>query len=89
MRNQQDNKDLIKIAQNNRDYSMQNFHGANKKYSLICKNRLIVIPKQLEKQVVEWHRNTLCHPREACTELSIFQLFLLEDFMQNSTRNLY
>ena len=53
MRNQQKDKELIKIAQNNKDYSIQNFHGADKKYSLICKNRKIVIPKQLEKQVID------------------------------------
>ena len=48
MRNQQNDKELIKIAQNNKDYSIQNFHGADKKYSLIF--------KLLEKQVVEWYR---------------------------------
>ena len=41
------------------------------KYSLILKNRIIVIPKQLEQQVVEWYHNTLCHPGETRTELSI------------------
>ena len=75
MRNQQKDKELIKIAQNNKDYSIQNFHGADKKYSLICKNRKIVIPKQLEKQVVEWYHNALCHPGETRTELSISQHF--------------
>ena len=39
----------MKIAQNDKDYSIQNFHEADKKYSLICKNRKIVIHKQLEK----------------------------------------
>ena len=49
MQYQQNDKELIKIAQNNKDYSVQNFHGTNKKYSLTCKNCNIVIPKQLEK----------------------------------------
>ena len=31
MRKQQKDKELIKIATNNKDYSMQNFHGAYKK----------------------------------------------------------
>ena len=75
MQNQQKDKEFIKIVQNNKDYSVQNFHGASKKYSLICKNRKIVIPKQLEKQVSEWYNNILCHQRETRTELSIFQYF--------------
>ena len=45
MQNQQKDKDLIKIAQNNKDYSIQNFHGADKQYSLICENCKTVIPK--------------------------------------------
>ena len=39
MQNQQKDKKLIESAQNNKDYSIQNFHVADKKYSLICKNR--------------------------------------------------
>ena len=35
----------------------------------------VVIPKQLEKQVVEWYHNALCHPGETRTELSISQHF--------------
>ena len=63
------------IAQNNKDYSIQNFHGAYKKHSLICKNRKIVIPKQLEKQVVEWYHNVLYHSGGTRKELSISQHF--------------
>ena len=48
---------------------------ADKKYSLICRKHKIVIPKLLEKQVVEWYHNALCHPGETCTELSIAQHF--------------
>ena len=32
MQNQQKDKEWIKIAQNNKDYSVHKFHGANKKY---------------------------------------------------------
>ena len=72
MLNQQKDKDLIKIAQNNKDYSIQNFHRAD---IFIRKNLKIVIPKQIEKHVVEWNHNALCHPGETRTELSISQLF--------------
>ena len=47
MQYQQKDKDLIKIAQNNKDNSIQNFYGANKKYSLICRNCKIVISELL------------------------------------------
>ena len=45
--NQQKNTDSIKTAQYNKDYSIQNFDGVDKKYYLIFKNCKIVIPKQL------------------------------------------
>ena len=75
MQYQQKDKNLIKILQNNKDYSIQNFHGADEKYFLICRNRKNLIPKQLEKQVVEWYHNALCNPGETRTELSITQYF--------------
>ena len=71
IQNQQKNKELIKISQTYKDYSKLNFHGADKKYSLICKNRKIGIPKQLENQIVEWYHDTSCHHGETHTELSI------------------
>ena len=69
MHNQRKDKELIKIAQINEDYSIQNFYRANKKYFLIRKNRNIVIPKQLEKQVEESYHDVLCHTGETHTEL--------------------
>ena len=75
MRYQQQDKNLIKIAKQNNDYSIKHFHGADKKYSLICRKHRIVIPKQLEKRVVEWYHHTLCHPGETRTELTIAQHF--------------
>ena len=53
MRYQQKDRKLIKIAQTIKDYSVQNCNGADKKYSFIGRNRKIVIPKQLEKQIVK------------------------------------
>ena len=50
MRFQQKDKSLIEIAEvKPKDYSIKPFHGTGKKYSLICKNRKIVIPKQKQK----------------------------------------
>ena len=54
MRFQQKDKSLIEIVKENRKvYSIKQFHGASKTYSLICRHREIVIPKQIQKKLVE------------------------------------
>ena len=65
----------MKITTTQKDYFIQNFHMADKQYSLISRNCKIMIPKQLEKQVVEWYYNALCHPGGTYTEQSITQHF--------------
>ena len=65
----------METAKLNKDYTIKHFHGADKKYSHVCRKHKIVIHKLLEKQVVEWYRNALCHPGESCTDLSIAQHF--------------
>ena len=75
MQYQQNNKPLIETANLYKDYSIKHFHGANKKCSLNYRKHEIMIPKLLEKQVVEWYHNALCHPGETRTELSIAQHF--------------
>ena len=69
MQYQQNNKPLIETTKLKKDYSIKFFHGADKKDSLICTTHKIVIPKLLEKQVVEWYHNALCHSGETHTEL--------------------
>ena len=76
MRFQQKDKSLIEIAKEKpKDYSIKQFHGAGKKYSLICRRGKIVIPKQLQKTLVEWYHSVLSHPGETRTELTIGQHF--------------
>ena len=48
---------------------------ADKNYNLKGIKHKIVIPKLIEKYVVEWYHNALCHPGETHTELSIVQHF--------------
>ena len=64
---------------------MKHFHGADKKYSLICRKHKIVIPKLLENQVVEWYYNVLYHPEEILTELSIAQCFYWRNLRKTRT----
>ena len=87
MQYQQNEKELIKVAQNNKDYSIHNFHGADKNYFFTCKNHKIVIPKQLEKQVIECNTNVLCHPGETCTELSISQHFFTRIYVEQYVKS--
>ena len=49
---QKDNSQ-IKITKEHKDYSIKHFHGVDKKYSFICRKHKIMIPKQLEKRIVE------------------------------------
>ena len=46
-----------------------------KKRELICLNNKIIIPASLQKRVVEWYHNILCHPGETRTEQTIRQHF--------------
>ena len=51
----------LKIVQNDKDYSIQNLHRADKKYSLICKIHKIEIPKQSENQTIMHSANQEKH----------------------------
>ena len=50
----QSEKPLIQTAKFDKDCLIKHFHRADKNYSLICRKHKIVIPKLLEKQVVEY-----------------------------------
>ena len=51
---QQEDKSLIEIAKEKpNDYSIKQYHGADKMYSLICRQRKIMIPKQIQNTLVE------------------------------------
>ena len=65
MRFQQKDKSPIQIVKEKpNDYSIKHFHGEGKKYSLIYRHEKIVIPKPIQKTLVEWYHNILCHPGE-------------------------
>ena len=49
MQYQQNNKCLIETAKSNKEFTIKQFHGADKKYSLICSKYEVVIPKTLKK----------------------------------------
>ena len=75
MKFQQKDKSLLETAKKNKNFKINQFHGAGKSYSLICFNNKIVVPKDLQKRMVQWYHTTLNHPGETRTELTISQHF--------------
>ena len=54
MRFQHNDKSPIEIFKEKpKDYSIKQFHGSGKTYSLICRHGKIVIPKQFQKFLLE------------------------------------
>ena len=66
---------LIDYAAKRSEYSLEVFHGGGKSRQLLCKNGKIVIPKTLQRHVVEWYHTMLCHPGITRTEDTIQQHF--------------
>jgi hypothetical protein len=56
-------------------YSETTFRGGDKSHILICKNGKIAIPKPLQRKIVDWYHEMLCHPGETRTEQTIRQHF--------------
>ena len=77
LKHQQEDEELLKAVQENatNNYHLKTFRGGEKKYSLICHSGKILIPKTLQKRIVEWYHTTLLHPGETRTELTIRQHF--------------
>ena len=79
MRFQQQDNSLIEIATEK--------PGSSKMYSHIYRHRIIVIPKQILKSLLEWYHNVLCHPGKTRTELTIGQHFYWKG-LQKSVDNI-
>ena len=71
---QKASKQLMKIL-NMKDslYKTQDFHGGGKTYSLVCYKDKIVVPNELQRQVIEWYHTNLVHPGINRTEETIEQ----------------
>ena len=68
---QQQDKELLKIAMNNKEYHLKTYKVAGKEIPLLCHQNKIVIPKAIQKQVAQWYHVQLCHPGETRTEQTI------------------
>ena len=78
---------LMDKVQNDDKYQTTPFHGGGNNVYLITKERKIVIPKILQKRVVEWYHTFLCHPGETRTEQTIRQHFTFKG-MRDLVRNI-
>ena len=56
-------------------YGLNTFSAGGEKYELVCHNDKIVVPRTLQKRVIEWYHNQLCHPGINRTEQTIRQQF--------------
>jgi RNase H-like domain found in reverse transcriptase/Integrase zinc binding domain len=54
-------------------YKLKDFHGGGICRSLICYNDKIVVPKRLQRHIIDWYHITLCHPVINRTEATITQ----------------
>jgi hypothetical protein len=64
---------LTKLKKSQDGFHIKSFYGGGKKRDLICRNDKIVIPTTLQRRVVEWYHETLCHPGETRTEQTLRQ----------------
>jgi len=72
---------LLKLLQSNDAYSLKIFRGGGKRCGLIVHNDKIVIPKTLQRRVMEWYQNWyLCHPGETRTENTIWLHYWWDKF---------
>jgi transposase InsO family protein len=74
-RSQKKDLKLQQKLASHKDFAETTFRGGDKAHQLICHNGKIVLPTSLQLKTVEWYHNTLCHPGETRTELTIRQHF--------------
>ena len=58
-----------------KDYTLDTFRGGNKDHRLICRNNKICLSAALQKKIVDWYHEMLCHPGETQTEHTFRQHF--------------
>jgi hypothetical protein len=75
LKHQQKEKNSIKDVKSNK-LRFNSFHGGGKTFLLICNDiNKIVIPKTLQKRLVDWYHTQLCHPGQIRTYNTIKQHF--------------
>jgi hypothetical protein len=65
--------------------SFKTFRAAGVEYPLICTHERIVIPAILQRRIVTWYHEQLCHPGETRTENTLKQHY----YWQNMRRDIH
>jgi hypothetical protein len=61
------------LPASDKTFHVKTFCGGGKESKLVCRNDKIVIPRALQKRVIIWYHETLCHPGINRTEETIGQ----------------
>jgi hypothetical protein len=73
---QQKQRDLfIKLQKKQDGFHLKSFCGGGKKRTLICRHEKIIIPTTLQRRIVTWYHDILCHCGETRTEQTLRQHF--------------
>ena len=82
VRAQNNDNELLNKVQKLNNYNIKFFCGGSKSYDLIVKHNKIVMPKPLQKHIVQWYHTQLCHPGETRTKQTIAQHFYWKNLQQ-------
>ena len=74
------------LQKDNTCYQIKDFHGGGKTRSLVCYKDKIVVPKKLQKHVIDWYHTVLCHPGINRTEESIAQHLFWQQSREQITK---
>jgi hypothetical protein len=74
-RAQKQDSRLHRLHSTSPNFGFQVFRGGATDHTLICYKDKIVVPTSLQKRMVEWYHDTLCHPGMTRTEQTIRQHF--------------
>jgi hypothetical protein len=63
------------FTKHTQDYHLKSFRGGGTTHILVCRNEKIVIPTTLQRRVVTWYHDILCHAGETRTEQTLKQQY--------------
>ena len=73
---QEQRKDkLLQLQRQKTGFAVKQVRGGDKTYELIYHKDKILVPKTLQRRIVDWYHNQLCHPGINCTKRTIQQHF--------------
>ena len=74
---------LVNLLTSQPGYSLHTFRGGEKYWELVILQQKIVIPRSLQKRVVDWYHTHLCHPGTTRTEATIRQHFYWKNLQKD------